>query len=107
MHSDLDAEQAWERLRASHWSPPGRAAGGSRQKTYAAALEQSEQTFQAAAAVGTATRPMQVFYGLSQAGRAIAAAAWTRSTRRALIWSSSRRRCRSDCSLVMTGRGGG
>lgn len=77
MHIDLDAAQAWERLRASRWSPPGRADTGSRQKTYAAALEQSEQTFQAAAAVGTATRPMQVFYGLSQAGRAIAAAAWT------------------------------
>ncbi|MFJ9026032.1 YaaC family protein [Streptomyces sp. NPDC102259] len=77
MHFDLDAAQAWERLRASRWSPPGRADTGSRQKTYVAALEQSEQTFQAAAAVGTATRPMQVFYGLSQAGRAIAAAAWS------------------------------
>ncbi|MGW5609540.1 YaaC family protein [Streptomyces sp. NPDC003753] len=77
MHIDLDAAQAWERLRASRWSPPGRADSGSRRKTYAAALEQAEQTFQAAATVGTATRPMQVFYGLSQAGRAIAAAAVT------------------------------
>lgn len=76
MHIDLDADEAWERLRASRWSPPGKANGrGSRRKTYAAALEQAEQTFQAAALVGTATRPMQVFYGLSQAGRAIAAAA--------------------------------
>nr|WP_234392438.1 YaaC family protein [Streptomyces sp. WM6378] len=32
--------------------------------------------FQAAATVGPATRPLHVFYGLSQAGRAIAAAAW-------------------------------
>ena len=31
--------------------------------------------FRAAATVGVATRPLQVFYGLSQAGRAIAAAA--------------------------------
>ncbi|MFI8301369.1 YaaC family protein [Streptomyces nigra] len=77
MHIDLDATQAWERLRASRWSPPGRADTASRRKTYVASLEQSEQTFQAAAAVGTATRPMQVFYGLSQAGRAITAAAWT------------------------------
>ncbi|WP_405462984.1 hypothetical protein OG783_00295 [Streptomyces jietaisiensis] len=77
MHIDFDAAQAWERLRASRWSPPGRADTASRHKTYAAALEQSEQTFQAAAAVGTATRPMQVFYGLSQAGRAIATAAWS------------------------------
>jgi len=78
MYIDLDAAQAWERLRASRWNPPGKANGrGSRRKTYAAALEQAEQTFQAAALVGTATRPMQVFYGLSQAGRAIAAAAVT------------------------------
>jgi len=39
------------------------------------ALEQAEQMFRAAATVGVATRPLQVFYGLSQAGRAIAAAA--------------------------------
>ncbi|MEW2121213.1 hypothetical protein AB0945_39970 [Streptomyces sp. NPDC005474] len=75
MHSDLDADEAWERLRASRSDPLGRADTGSRRKTYAAALDQAEQTFQAAATVGTATRPMQVFYGLSQAGRAIAAAA--------------------------------
>ncbi|OXZ04310.1 YaaC family protein [Streptomyces sp. 2R] len=75
MHIDFDAAEAWEQLRASRWSPPGRADSGSRRKTYAAALEQAEQTFQVAATVGTATRPMQVFYGLSQAGRAIAAAA--------------------------------
>ena len=31
--------------------------------------------FRAAAVVDSATRPLQVFYGLSQAGRAIAAAA--------------------------------
>jgi len=32
--------------------------------------------FRAAAVVGPPTRPLQVFYGLSQAGRAIACAAW-------------------------------
>ncbi|MFJ6862450.1 YaaC family protein [Streptomyces werraensis] len=71
----MSTPEAWEQLRASRWSPPGRADSGSRRNAYAAALEQAEQTFQAAAAVGTATRPIQVFYGLSQAGRAIAAAA--------------------------------
>ena len=39
------------------------------------ALEQAEQMFRAAAGTGVATRPLLVFYGLSQAGRAIAAAA--------------------------------
>jgi hypothetical protein len=39
------------------------------------ALEQAEQMFRAAVSVGPATRPLLVFYGLNQAGRAIAAAA--------------------------------
>ncbi|MFF4755215.1 YaaC family protein [Streptomyces sp. NPDC002514] len=78
MYIDVNADEAWERLRASRWKPPGRADGtASRRKTYAAALEQTEQMFRAAAVVGPATRPLQVFYGLSQAGRAIAAAAVT------------------------------
>ena len=75
MYIDVDADEAWEWLRASRWNPPGKAETGSRRKTYAAALEQTEQMFRAAAVVGPATRPLQVFYGLSQAGRAIAAAA--------------------------------
>ena len=77
MYTDVDADEAWERLRASRWNPPGRAGTGSRRKTYAAALEQTEQMFRAAAVVGPATRPLPVFYGLRQAGRAIAAAAVT------------------------------
>ncbi|MEV4968899.1 YaaC family protein [Streptomyces sp. NPDC024062] len=68
-------DEAWEKLRASRANPPGKASGGARRKTYVAALEQAEQMFRAAAVVGPATRPLQVFYGLSQAGRAIAAAA--------------------------------
>jgi hypothetical protein len=38
------------------------------------ALEQAEQMFRAATVVGAATQPLLLFYGLSQAGRAIAAA---------------------------------
>ncbi|MGH3434075.1 MAG: YaaC family protein, partial [Thermocrispum sp.] len=75
MYMEAAPDDAWERLRASRSNPPGRASSGARRKTYAAALEQAEQMFRAAATVGTATRPLQVFYGLSQAGRAIAAAA--------------------------------
>ncbi|MEW1724726.1 YaaC family protein [Streptomyces sp. NPDC093109] len=77
MYSDLDADEAWERLRASRSNPPARANTGARRKTYSAALEQTGQMFRAAAVVDPATRPLQVFYGLSQAGRAIAAAAWS------------------------------
>lgn len=75
MYMKADPEEAWEKLRASRANPPGKAAGGARRKTYAAAPEQAEQMFRAAATVGPATRPLQVFYGLSQAGRAIAATA--------------------------------
>ena len=70
------AEAAWENLRGTRWSPPAAASGDpARRRTYVFALEQAEQMFRAAATVGVATRPLQVFYGLSQAGRAIAAAA--------------------------------
>lgn len=40
---------------------------------FTSALEQAEQLFGAAASVGVATKPLLVFYGLSQAGRAVAA----------------------------------
>jgi hypothetical protein len=44
------------------------------------ALEQAEQMFRAAATVGQATRPVLAYYGLNQAGRAVAAAAATIQT---------------------------
>ncbi|WP_331724920.1 YaaC family protein (plasmid) [Streptomyces sp. NBC_00111] len=75
MYMQIDPLEAWERLRASRSSRPGRASGGARAKTYATALEQAQQMFKAAEVVGPQTRPLLVFYGLSQAGRAIAAAA--------------------------------
>jgi len=73
---DAGDSVAWEKLRATRRSPPPAAAGDPvRRRTYVFALEQAEQMFRAAITVGVATRPLQVFYGLSQAGRAIAAAA--------------------------------
>lgn len=66
---------AWRLLRSLRHAPPGRAGRGERRKTFDAALEQAEQLFAAAANSGTATRPILVFYGLSQAGRAVAATA--------------------------------
>ena len=78
MTIDGAADAVWGRLRATRWDPPGAASGSAeRRRTYVFALEQSEQMFRAAAGVGSATRPLLVFYGLSQAGRAIAAAAST------------------------------
>jgi hypothetical protein len=75
MHMN-QAKVAWNNLRSTRWSPPGAAAATEeRQETYQAALEQAEEMFTAAAQVSPVARPVPVFYGLSQGGRAIAAAA--------------------------------
>lgn len=54
--------------------PPGLAANDERRFVFGSALEQAEQLFTSAATAGYASRPIALFYGLSQAGRAIAAA---------------------------------
>ncbi|MBE8515979.1 hypothetical protein ILP97_00280 [Amycolatopsis sp. H6(2020)] len=64
----------WAALRATRAEPPA-GIKADRRKTYVAALEQAQQMFTAAATIGVATRPLLLFYGLSQGGRAIAAAA--------------------------------
>ncbi|WP_284750801.1 hypothetical protein [Arthrobacter sp. efr-133-R2A-120] len=76
-YADLQAvpiKQIWQQLRALRSQKIGRAAKGDRQNTFNAALEQAEQLFTAGSTVGTATQPILLFYGLSQLGRAIAAA---------------------------------
>ncbi|GIG02106.1 YaaC family protein [Catellatospora citrea] len=71
-----DDSATWAALRASRSDPPAATLSNSeRRATYLAALEQSEQLFKAASAVGSATAPLMLYYGLSQAGRAIVAAA--------------------------------
>jgi hypothetical protein len=64
----------WHQIRALRHQPPGRARKGQRREVFCAALEQAEQLFTAAESVGDAARPILIFYGLSQAGRAVAAA---------------------------------
>jgi hypothetical protein len=54
--------------------PPGHAASGARRDLFSAALEQSAQLFEAAASTSAHARSILLFYGLSQAGRAIFAA---------------------------------
>lgn len=61
-------------LRALRYDPPGYAKQGARRRTFQSALEQCEQFQAAAHDAGYATRPVQLFYALSQAGRAIVAA---------------------------------
>jgi hypothetical protein len=47
---------------------------GERKVVFQTALEQAQQQYTAAAAVGYESRPLNLFYGLSQAGKALAAA---------------------------------
>jgi hypothetical protein len=76
----LDAEgpprpTVWRQIRGLRHHPPRAARKrNQRREVFCAALEQAEQLFTAAEAVGDAARPILLFYGLSQAGRAIAAA---------------------------------
>ncbi|MFF2751361.1 YaaC family protein [Kitasatospora sp. NPDC058048] len=71
----------WQRIRGLRHSPPGPAGSDAERKlTFGAALEQSEQLFKSAETVDYSARPLLLFYGLSQAGRAIAAASTRAST---------------------------
>lgn len=69
---------SWRGIRALRAQPPGQA-GGNRHATFSTALEQAEQLFRAAATVTAAARPLPLFYGLSQAGRALVASRATNS----------------------------
>jgi hypothetical protein len=71
---EVEPARAWAALRSLRSGPPQLASKGARKRVFAAALEQAQQLYEAAADVGVATKPILVFYGLSQAGRAVAAA---------------------------------
>jgi hypothetical protein len=73
----VGSEVSWRFLRLTRAQPPGAATRGFRPRTFGAALEQSEQLREASAAVGAAARPIVLFYGLTQAARAISAASRT------------------------------
>jgi hypothetical protein len=66
---------AWRRIRTLRSRPPGQAAHDeARRRVFGAALEQSEELFDAAAITSEAAKPLPLFYALSQAGQALAAA---------------------------------
>jgi hypothetical protein len=72
--------QAWQRIRLLRAQPPA-LVKGERRAVFVSALEQAEQLMQAAEEVGSAARPLPLFYALSQAGRAIGAARLRRQWR--------------------------
>lgn len=66
---------AWRDIRRLRAEPPGLAGKDrGRQRVFAAALQQAEELHQASAHSGFSSRPLPLFYALSQAGRAITAA---------------------------------
>lgn len=70
-----EAPESWRSLRSRRARVPAAAEDTpNRAETFRSSLEQAEQQFRAAAVVGYESRPLNLFYGLSQAGRAIAAA---------------------------------
>jgi hypothetical protein len=64
---------AWQDIRTMRAQAPP-LVKGERRIVFSSALEQAEQLMRAAADTGPAARPLPLFYALSQAGRAIAAA---------------------------------
>jgi hypothetical protein len=68
----------WLKLRERRGSIHNRApllkSSASRRKTFAAAMQQFEEQMTAAKIVTPATRPLNIYYGMAQAGMAIAAA---------------------------------
>ncbi len=68
--------EVWRSLRRRRAAPPGSATSSpSRADTFRSALEQAEQQFRAAASVDYDSRALNLYYGASQAGRALAATA--------------------------------
>lgn len=65
----------WQTIRSLRARPVGAAVGNDdRRRTFVAALRQAEELARSAEVASYATRPLPLFYSLSQAGRAIAAA---------------------------------
>lgn len=71
--------ESWRAIRSLRAEPGGQInqvleADKGRKRVFHMALEQAQQQFSAAELIGYESRPLNLFYGLSQAGRAIAAA---------------------------------
>ncbi len=70
------AAESWRALRRRRANPPvPRGRSAARAATFLSALGQAEQQFHAAAGIGYQSRALNLYYGLSQAGRALAAVA--------------------------------
>jgi hypothetical protein len=71
---DVREETVWWQLRELRATPPGLASQSDRHAVFVASMQQFEELWLAAAKSGVFSRPLPLYYALSQAGRAIAAA---------------------------------
>jgi hypothetical protein len=74
----MTAPESWRAIRTIRAEPQGSLdrvlqSDTARRREFHMALEQAQQQFAAAERIGYESRPLNLFYGLSQAGRAIAA----------------------------------
>lgn len=74
----MTASESWRAIRTIRAEPQGPLSSTirrdrARHREFHMALEQAQQQFAAAALIGYESRPLNLFYGLSQAGRAISA----------------------------------
>lgn len=74
--------ESWRTIRSLRADPPARIRDvldgeKSRRTTFQMSLEQAQQQFRAASAIGYESRPLNLYYGIAQAGRALAAASAT------------------------------
>lgn len=77
-NSLMSASESWRAIRTIRAEPHESLervlrSGSARRREFHMALEQAQQQFAAAERIGYESRPLNLFYGLSQAGRAIAA----------------------------------
>lgn len=70
----MSQKPTWQDVRALRAQPPNLAGGGgARQKTFSGSLQQAQELAEAAAGAGYSSKPILMFYSLSQASRAICA----------------------------------
>lgn len=67
------AEESWRRLRTLRATPPANMPLR-RHELFTSSLEQAQQQFDAAAHIGVESRALNLYYGISQAGRSVSAA---------------------------------
>lgn len=104
----LTADESWRMIRTIRAEPAGAIketinSSAARRRDFQMALEQAQQQYSAAAQIGYESRPLNLFYGLSQAGRAIAAASPRLGGRTGLSWQGSGHGLHFDTEIGATG----